>query len=73
MVEATLNRFMDEPAIVIYLRNVTHSVEVQKIFQKALEEQVIEEAEDEIVEALARKISLKKESTMSEFSFKTDD
>ena len=57
MIEASLNEFMDEQAIVIYLRNVSHSVEVQKIFQKAFEEEVIEEAEDAIVEALADKIN----------------
>ena len=32
MVEATLNVFKDEPAITIYLRNVSHSVEVQKFY-----------------------------------------
>ena len=38
MVDATLNVYMDEPAVTIYLRNVSHSVETRKIFNKVIEE-----------------------------------
>ena len=53
MVEATLNVFKDEAAVTIYLRDVTHFVEVQKCYLKAQEAQIMNEAEEEIVDALA--------------------
>lgn len=53
MVEATLNVFKDEAAITIYLRDVTHFVEVKKLCQQVIEEQMKAEAEEEIVETLA--------------------
>ena len=61
MVDATISKFMDTPAVTIYLRNVSHSVETQKIFNKVIEEQAIEEAEDELVEALATEINMSNE------------
>ena len=53
MVEASLNVFRDEAAVTIYLRDVSHAVEVQKLCQQAIEDQIKEDAEEEIVEALA--------------------
>ena len=35
MIEASFNVFQDEAALTIYLRDVTHFVEVQKLLQEA--------------------------------------
>ena len=61
MVEATLNVFKDEPAITIYLRNVSHSVLVEKFYQRAAKEKEEEEAEEEVVDTLARLINEKRD------------
>ena len=53
MVEATLNVFQDEAAITIYLRDVTHYVNVQKFCQQKIQEEIKAEAEEEIVTTLA--------------------
>ena len=54
MVEATLNVYRDEAAVTMYLRNVSYVVEVQKNFLKAQEEQALEEAEDEVIQTIAK-------------------
>ena len=53
MVEATLNVFMDQAAVTIYLRDVTHYVNVQKFCQQTIQQEIKAEAEEEIVDALA--------------------
>ena len=63
MVEASLNVFRDEAAITIYLRDVSHYVEVQKLCQQAIENQIKEEAQEEVVEALAGIIEDQEQNT----------
>ena len=57
MVEATIDNFQGESCVTIYLKNVTHFVEVQKLYQRTLEQELIEDAENEIVENLAKIMS----------------
>ena len=56
MVEATLNVYKNEPAITIYLRDVSQYVEIHKLYNEALQEKMKVEVEKAIVEDLANQL-----------------
>ena len=57
MVEATLNVHKDEPAITVYLRDVSQYVEMHKLYHETLKEKMKAEVENSIVENLANQLS----------------